>query len=135
MILSLKREALLLLHTPVSSFSFSNLKATSRNVQTSCVCCTFVHIHTSTRVHTHNPQTQGCITDVLGCFFYFFNMCFLVWSASHRSSMSVHRMFMASEDILLVPGKFLSIITKVNHSRLLECYCAMWWKYFYIKGL
>lgn len=58
-----KRETVLPLHTPATSFPFGNLKAISRNVQVSaCMLARFFHMHSQ-------PQTQGCITE--GCFVLF----------------------------------------------------------------
>lgn len=79
-ILSLKRKTVILLHTPVISFSFINLKIISRNVQNLCVYVgTFVHI----RTYTHTLTTPiRMVTEQMG----FKNIYFLVWSNLHRNS-------------------------------------------------
>lgn len=69
-------------------------------------------------------------------FCFVFNIYSLgVYFAQKFHCKLITEFLMASEDILLRFGKFLSVITKVNLPRVLKCYCAMWWGYFYIKGL
>lgn len=87
-------------------------------------------------LHTHSqPQTQGCITE--GCFVLFLIStlwCVLCTEVPLRID---HRVFVLwhQKIFFYVSGKFLCVITKVNLRRVLKCYCAMWGRYFYIKGL
>lgn len=85
----------------------------------------FFHMHSQ-------PQTQGCITE--GCFVLF--LISTLWRVlctevplqiDHRVSYGIRRYSFTFQEI--------SMITKINLRRVLKCYCAMWWGYFYIKGL
>lgn len=69
LILSLKRETILPLHTPMSSFSFSNLKAVSRNVQISV--CMLAHLFTYTHPHVHSQSPNSRLYNrFLFCFVF-----------------------------------------------------------------
>lgn len=90
--------------------------------------------HISSHLHTHaQPQTRGCITE--GFLFCFVSTCWYGVLYTEVPLQIRHRVFYGIGRYSFTFQEILSVITKVDLSRVLKCSCAMWWKYFYIKGL